>query len=308
MSTIRLRDSRFTSQGDGLVKEQIIFSQVFYHIFKYSPVQDVFNTFEGNKWHFFAHHHGEMEIMLLHKMAGHVLCDGTLYPLGPGSIIAVPPGSVHSFELDYTDDSYFTTLQFDFFPLYGLLHGKKAGEVSDFYLPNILCIKNREIVAEYLLRLFSLAQRENNSEAVDEQFGELALLASILSALYEEGKKRLDRQDKKNLAVQKIVDHIENHFKEDISLDSIAHACFISKYHMCRLFKKFTGRTVIEYINQLRINFARQELLEHGKNVSESCYSSGFTNLSYFIKVFTRLTGFSPRQWLKEHREKNTKS
>ena len=83
-------------------------------------------------------------------------------------------------------------------------------------------------------------------------------------------------------------------FQEVISLTNLSNAAF------CRYFKRMTGMTFTEYLNQYRINQAKQLLLQD-YSVTETCYACGFENLSYFNKSFRRLVGENPLGFKKRH-------
>ena len=97
-------------------------------------------------------------------------------------------------------------------------------------------------------------------------------------------------------AVQDVVNYIKEHMTEPISLDSLSHALSLSKYYLCHTFKEETGTTIFNYLLLLRISKAKS-LLSAGKNVSETCYLSGFTNYNNFITTFKKITGYTPKKY-----------
>ena len=97
-------------------------------------------------------------------------------------------------------------------------------------------------------------------------------------------------------AVQDVVNYIKEHMTEPISLDSLSHALSLSKYYLCHTFKEETGTTIFNYLLLLRISKAKS-LLSEGKNVSETCYLSGFTNYNNFITTFKKITGYTPKKY-----------
>jgi len=93
---------------------------------------------------------------------------------------------------------------------------------------------------------------------------------------------------------------IEGNYHRNISVNEMAAMVHLSTAAFCRYFKKTTRMTFTDFLNQYRVNQARKMLL-HDKNVTESCYGSGFENLSYFNKTFKKLTGENPSQFRKRH-------
>lgn len=98
--------------------------------------------------------------------------------------------------------------------------------------------------------------------------------------------------------LHKIYHFIEIYFNKPIDVNEIALLCNLSKAAFCRYFKKSTHLTFTEFVNRFRINQAKKLLL-YDKNVTEACYECGFENLSYFNKIFKKLTGQNPSAYKK---------
>lgn len=102
--------------------------------------------------------------------------------------------------------------------------------------------------------------------------------------------------NKEQKRIRKIYGFIDEHYQTKISLEAVANLCNLTKPAFCRYFKKATGNTFIEFLNQYRISQAKRLLLK-GKNVSEACYECGFESLSYFNKKFKAITGKNPSEF-----------
>ncbi len=97
--------------------------------------------------------------------------------------------------------------------------------------------------------------------------------------------------------IKSITDRMEKTFTEPFSLEALAQGVGLNKKYLCRLFKKYTGKTPVEYVNELRIERACYELTVRGKNITEAAFDSGFNNLSYFCKMFRRIKGMTPKEY-----------
>ena len=102
--------------------------------------------------------------------------------------------------------------------------------------------------------------------------------------------------NKEQLRLRKIYGFIDERYQDKISLEEVAGICNLTKPAFCRYFKKATGSTFIEFLNQYRISQAKRILLM-GKNVSETCYECGFESLSYFNRSFKKITGKNPSEF-----------
>lgn len=87
---------------------------------------------------------------------------------------------------------------------------------------------------------------------------------------------------------------IEEHITDDLSLTQVAKVVHTSVFYFCKLFSKFTGTTFTEYISRLRVERARNMLLNPNLRVSEIAYEVGFQSLTHFNRVFKNIVGESP--------------
>lgn len=98
-------------------------------------------------------------------------------------------------------------------------------------------------------------------------------------------------------SIQIAVEYINQHITEDISIDGICTACYLSKYYFCRLFKKKIGLTVMEYVLKTRNSMAKELLADSRLSVTEISESCGFSSISYFSRAFKNETGVTPLQY-----------
>jgi AraC-like DNA-binding protein len=95
---------------------------------------------------------------------------------------------------------------------------------------------------------------------------------------------------KKQARIHQVYQYVEAHFLEPINTHLIAEHVSLSVPAFCRYFKQATHLTYTDFVNQYRVNYAKKLLLQ-GKNVSESCFESGFESLSYFSRSFKKVAG-----------------
>ena len=93
------------------------------------------------------------------------------------------------------------------------------------------------------------------------------------------------------------IEYINSHISEKLTHEQICRESFLSKYHFCRLFKKQTGLTVMEYVLKTRTVMAK-DLLDSGNfSVSEVSELCGFSSLSYFSRIFKEETSMTPLKY-----------
>lgn len=93
---------------------------------------------------------------------------------------------------------------------------------------------------------------------------------------------------------KRTIHYIENNFNKKLSLGEISRNAGISRYHFCRTFKILTGRPVIDYINNIRIEKAKELLKESVLSITEISLEAGFNNISNFNRTFKNIIGMNP--------------
>jgi AraC-like DNA-binding protein len=100
--------------------------------------------------------------------------------------------------------------------------------------------------------------------------------------------------------MNKVFDYVLKNFKNDINLSEIASKTRFSEAAFCRYFKLRTQKTFVEFVNNIRIEYACKLLAENDLNILEICYESGFKNLSNFNRQFRKFTNNNPKTYRKK--------
>jgi two-component system response regulator YesN len=112
-------------------------------------------------------------------------------------------------------------------------------------------------------------------------------------------------QDSKRVSqIRPAIEYIEGHFCEPITLNDIAKATHLSVSRLSHVFKQQAGVTIIDYLTNTRIEFAKELLISTNKNCTEVCFETGYNNQSYFTQTFKELVGVTPRQFREMNRRK----
>lgn len=97
--------------------------------------------------------------------------------------------------------------------------------------------------------------------------------------------------------ISKARQYIEEHHAEDISLGQVAAAVHTSTFYFCKLFKRATGINFTAFVSRVRMEKAKNLLLNPNLRVSEIAYEVGFQSLTHFNRIFKKITGQSPTQY-----------
>ena len=123
----------------------------------------------------------------------------------------------------------------------------------------------------------------------------LAIFAEHLSLLSNQIVVRQDNAEPP--MIQRAKEYINQHHGEELSLGQVAKAVNSSTFYFCKMFKKFTGVNFTEYLSRVRIEAARNLLLNPNLRISEIAYEVGFQSLTHFNRVFKRIVGESPTEF-----------
>ena len=245
------------------------------------------------------HWHRELEIVAVRRGRLRIFLNNTAYEMVPGDILFIGSGVLHRAE---PEDCLYECVVFD-----PNLLGRRLQEHA---LP--LLSGEREIRA-----FFPAAEREIQETVTQlctqmeqrQPHYQLAVhgaLARLLYLLYAgdhiHSPERAGRGGHQAEIVARVVRYIDENYREKITLQTMADRAAVHEKYLCRIFKEFTGRTPIDYVNQLRIDQACIDLTLHHKNVTEAALDVGFTDVSYFTKLFNRTKGVTPREYARREK------
>ncbi|MFD2328629.1 response regulator [Cohnella sp. GCM10020058] len=123
---------------------------------------------------------------------------------------------------------------------------------------------------------------EEAALALAERLGE----AADAAAKAIRGRTRLD--------LDEIRAHIDAHFAEELTLESLSHRFFVSKEHLSRAFKAHVGTGVTDYVTMRRMVYAEALLREGKVSIKQAAKLAGYEDLAYFYRVFKKRFGISP--------------
>lgn len=104
--------------------------------------------------------------------------------------------------------------------------------------------------------------------------------------------------------VRKVYDYINTHYRETIRLEELADVVGMAPVALSRFFKLRSGKTISDYIIDVRLGHASRLLVDTTNSVAEICYECGFNNLSNFNRIFRKRKGGSPKEFRENYRKK----
>jgi len=272
------------------LREDITYS----HEIPYSIVLQRFKEFSIIPLHFAD----TIEILIVQNIAGYIYVAGKNYLLdGSPKVIIILPEMLHSAEYRPIGEGTVLNLKLSLkdmrvcLDLEGIL-------ASNGHSINSLHASQPDYKAIYKA-VMSMAKADDN------YFVRMGWMLKIYELLIKGIPDNLPEVTAITSDQHKINDLLcwtEEHYKENISVESAAEYMNLSKYYFCRFFKKETGITYITFLNQVRVRHAFTLLLS-GKSMTECCYECGFTNMPYFVQLFKKTTGYTSHKYLKQYQK-----
>lgn len=102
--------------------------------------------------------------------------------------------------------------------------------------------------------------------------------------------------------IKRAINFIEHNYDQNISLEDVAKVINLSKQYVCNIFKKETGQNLSTYINQIRIEKAKQLLLNPANSNKDIYAMVGYSNQQYFTRVFKKITGMTTSEYKEQHK------
>lgn len=132
-----------------------------------------------------------------------------------------------------------------------------------------------------------------------------AKLLHLLAALLQQGEAnpRVAAQED-STAVRRALRHIRCHYMENVTLDQLAEAAGYSSCYFCKLFKRVTQLTPLQYLVCYRLEQAKKRMLESDESLETVMLEVGFHNYGYFWRAFRKIYGLSPQAFRQQARQR----
>lgn len=247
-----------------------------------------------------AHHwHSEFEVIRVNYGSLALSVDNGDYILNEGDIAFVNPEQVHG---ALPKECIYECIVFKPEAFFSLT-GQTRAFLGDLFSGSIAInnILEDNAVKTAANKLFS-ALKESYSYS---HFEKLAAIYSFFGEIVKNGAYKnhvllpFSQCDKKILKLKKALLFIRKSYAMQLTLDEMAKEAEMSPKYFCAVFKELTQQTPFEYLINYRIERAASKLAETDASVTDIAFSSGFNDLSYFIKIFKKKTGLTPAMYRK---------
>lgn len=286
------------------LKKEVDFSN---HLLPYNYYRTVI---EDGRPDTLFHWHPEMEVTFVHQGQAQFHIDYDYFDSQAGDIILIRPNGMHSIHPIGRQRQISETVQFHLDMLGNnlvdqvSLHYLQPLQNSDFKLVPVIKpdMVGYQDIKQCLFDIFELVKKES-------RHFELLLKARLNEFLYllfyhhYVRRKATDDAYRKNEKIRTLIDYINQHYDQPLSIEFLAHMVGYSKTHFMAVFKKHTGTSCTEFIIQVRLSQACDQLINTSHSVLEIATSVGFNNLSNFNRQFKHYYQQTPSQYRKQHHQ-----
>ncbi|WP_226037581.1 response regulator transcription factor [Aquibacillus saliphilus] len=190
---------------------------------------------------------------------------------------------------------------------------KHTNELFDYFQSERFLIEetvsiSNQIIVKIVNRLKALLQKEPNPiHFLFDKSLDVLLCNSyyLLQELFEQDIEKIVSEfelkdiDNKDWLMNRAIDYINSYYKSEIKAQEVADVINISPNYFSSLFKQKTGKNFNEYVNYMRVEEAKQLLVETPFKVSEISEQVGFHEYKYFVEVFKKFSGMTPTKYRK---------
>lgn len=258
----------------------------------------------GEEWTKFHAHQG-MEFLFIVEGAGKIVVNRKIFPVSSNMLVIFQPYQLHKVQMYSQKIPYLRSI-LNFDPLYlesfiqpfqSLYSYYRHIWKSEIVKPIFPLQRDGRIIASLFERLHNTLD-STSLELTKEKYVLFMLsLLQIISTKNETMDSRVFGEGRPLRISEKIMEWMEDHYKEEFSLDSLGQDLHLSTYHLSHVFSEETGTSITAYKNGRRLREACQLLCTSDYTIRVIAEKSGFTDISYFSQLFKKQIGISPKEY-----------
>lgn len=249
----------------------------------------------GGDWHSIPHSHSYTELFYIVGGDGQFQINDSIFPVQAHQLVVVNPNILHT-EVSY--DAH--PLEYIVIGIEGLevtISGTDEGRFCIYTFPEdngvLICMQN-------ILR--EMQGRESEYQTVCQACMDIIMVLLMRNASVS--VTQVHSSFPSNRQCSSVRHYIEQHYKENISLDQLAEKASLNKYYMAHAFKREYGISPINYLIACRIREGKRLLAETDLSLSQIANVLGFSSSSYFSQSFRNSEGMSPTEYRKTNQVK----
>jgi len=251
------------------------------------------------------HWHEHIELIKMVKGKAIFFIDSIPYSTEKGEVLLIPSGALHvgyaasEGTIEYDSIVFNASLLHDW--MYDVNHTKQIRPLlqNEYLLP--IKISSHEQENTVITSLVdSICE-----ELLHRNYMHQSIVKGSLHILYAQLARKYQQQNKPELQVnfahrdsfKNLIDHVAATTDQKITIEQAAQIVNLNPFHFCKLFKKLTGRTFIDYVNYIKISKAELLLRDTSASMNEIALQIGISNQNYFTKLFKHYHALTPSEY-----------
>ncbi len=251
-----------------------------------------FSLINSNNASFPTHWHSHLEIMLIRRGYMTAFIGDQKFTLKKDDLLVINSRELHSTKTWGETDYLLLQIPFDY--LSRAISGISLIRFQE-YFPSITMNTTQKKLCNCLFELTRIYTEKEDGYLL--RFS--SVVYDFLYILYRNYAHKLSREakEKENRnfeRIEEVLQYTRSNYKQEISLNEAADLLNISPEYFCRLFKKHTGQTFLEYLNAIRLSHFYQDLVSTDYSITDLMDRNGISNYKVFLRTFKEAYGASP--------------
>lgn len=242
----------------------------------------------GGDWHSVPHTHKHTELFFIVGGNGRFLIEGQYYPAMNNNLIIINPNVLHTEVSLNAQPLEYIVLGIEGIELFADETGNNRFTILEHFEDAEIsgCLRN-------ILR--EMEKKNPGYEDICQAYTEILVIRLMRSLSFAAPAEPQSRSASRQCAAVKR--YIDQHFKEQLTLDLLAKEGHINKYYLSHIFRQEYGVPPMNYMIAKRVEESKYLLAETDLSLSQIAHLLGFSSLSYFSQVFRRLESISPKDY-----------
>jgi AraC-like DNA-binding protein len=251
------------------------------------------------KFDFPVHHHPEFEINYVENATGTRIVGESVTPYNGVDLVMTGPNIYHSWQSETGGAELVVTIQFQKDLLPANFQNKKLLTTIKEML------ERSERGLEFGADTIKLLAPRIKSLINENGFNSFLDFLTILHEMSISNDQKIlcsqtfspNMDMFKSRRIRMACDYISKNYQNKIMINDVALLIGMTNSSFCHFFKKRTGKSFVDYLNDVRIGHAAVQMIETTKTISEVCYNCGFNNVSNFNRFFKAKKGLTPSEF-----------
>lgn len=241
------------------------------------------------------HYHDGYEIFYVKEGGRDFFINDSEYHINAGAVLLIRPFEMHfSFSAENPIHERYV-INFKQEHLDDFLTDSEFQRIDSLFDKRVLRLDANK--QKYLNNLFEIMTNINKN-IDDSKIAQKVAPAELLHLCYILQSAKSDNNESLKLSpIFSALKYINENFEQDLSLAYISNFTHLSQEYFCRLFKKTTGTTFVQYLNNIRVNNAHRLLTTTDKSLSKIAEECGFSSVAHMTRIFNANYGIPPSKF-----------